>query len=88
MAASMSAEQVLDQIFEENKEESVEEVNIGESLKGFKRILAAGSRKGHKVWLIVSEEKEFVFTYKNNEGKLLISFYFGKWNVNGFPQHS
>ena len=54
----------------------------------FKRILAAGSRKGHKVWLVVSEEKDFVFTYKNNQGKLLISFYFGEWNINGFPQHS
>ena len=28
----------------------------------FKRILAAGSRKGHKVWLVVSNEKDFVFT--------------------------
>ena len=54
----------------------------------FKRILASGSRKGHKVWLIVSEENDFIFTYNKNQGKLLISFYFGEWNVNGFAQHS
>jgi hypothetical protein len=54
----------------------------------FKRILASGSRKGHKVWLMVSEENDFIFTYNKNQGKLLISFYFGEWNVNGFAQHS
>jgi hypothetical protein len=54
----------------------------------FKRILASGSRKGHKVWLMVSEGKDFIFTYNKNQGKLLISFYFGECNVNGFAQHS
>ena len=54
----------------------------------FKRILASGSRKGHKVWLMVSEEKDFIFTYNKSQRKLLISFNFGEWNVNGFAQHS
>ena len=54
----------------------------------FKRILATGSRKGHKTCLIVTEEKELCFTYKKNQGKLIISFYFGEWNTNGFPQHT
>ena len=54
----------------------------------FNRILASGSRKGNKAWLKVSEEKDFTFTYNKNQGKLLISFYFGEWNVNGFAQHS
>lgn len=52
-----------------------------------KRTLNTGARKGHKVSLIVSEEKKFELTYKHSQGKLVISFHFGEWNTNGFPQH-
>ena len=53
----------------------------------FKRTLATGSRRGHKVSVITSDEKDFAFIYKHRQGKLVISFYFGEWNASGFPQH-
>ena len=37
---------------------------------------------------LASEEKDFIFTYNKNQGKLFISFHFGEWNVNGLAQHS
>ncbi len=53
----------------------------------FKRTLATGSRRGHKVSVITSDEKDFAFIYKHRQGKLVISFYFGEWNASGFQQH-
>ena len=53
----------------------------------FKRNLTTGLRKGHKVSIITSDVKDFVFFYKQNQGKLVISFNFGEWNSSGFPQH-
>ena len=53
----------------------------------FKRTLATGSRKGHNVSVITSDEKDFAFIYKRRQGKLVISFNFGEWNSSGFPQH-
>jgi hypothetical protein len=53
----------------------------------FKRNLS-GSRKGHSAAVIVSDAKDFVFTYKKRPGKLVIGFNYGEWNVNGFPQHT
>jgi hypothetical protein len=53
----------------------------------FKRTLATGSRRGHKVSIITSDEKDFAFIYKHRQGKLVISFYYGEWNSSGFPQH-
>ena len=40
----------------------------------FKRTLAPGSRKGHNVSVITSDEKDFAFIYKHRQGKLVISF--------------
>ena len=53
----------------------------------FKRNLATGMRRGHKVHIITSDVKDFAFVYKHKQGKLVISFYFGEWNTSGFPQH-
>ena len=53
----------------------------------FKRNLTTGMRKGHKVSIIASDVKDFAFLYKQNQGKLVISFNFGEWNASGFPQH-
>lgn len=53
----------------------------------FQRTLATGSRKGHNVSVITSDEKDFAFIYKRRQGKLVISFYFGEWNSSGFPQN-
>ena len=53
----------------------------------FKRDLG-GSRKGHSAAVIVSDAKDFVFSYKKRTGKLLIGFSYREWNVNGFPPHT
>ena len=53
----------------------------------FKRNLTTGLRKGHKVSIITSDVKDFAFFYKQNQGKLVISFNFGEGNSIGFPQH-
>ena len=53
----------------------------------FKKTIATGSRRGHKISVITSDEKDFAFIYKHRQGKLVISFYFGEWNSSGFPQH-
>ena len=53
----------------------------------FKRDLS-GLRKGHSTAVIVSDAKDFVFSYKKRPGKLVIGFDYGEWNVNGFPQHT
>ena len=51
----------------------------------FKRSLS-GSRKGHTA-VIVSDVKDFSFTFKKRSGKLVIGFSYGEWNANGFAQH-
>ena len=51
----------------------------------FQRQVNAGSRKGHKLSVLVSDAKPFQLQYKAN--KLTISFHYGEWNSNGFPQH-
>ena len=53
----------------------------------FKKTIATGSRRGHNISIITSDEKDFAFIYKHRQGKLVISFYFGEWNSSGFPQH-
>ena len=53
----------------------------------FKRDLS-GLKAGHKVNVIASDSKDFAFIYKQKLGKFIISFNFGEWNVNGYPQHS
>lgn len=58
-----------------------------EVVKYFKRNLTAGSRRGHNISVICSDVKDFAFVYKHRQGKLVISFNFGEWNVSGFPQH-
>ncbi len=54
----------------------------------FKRNLATGMRRGHKVCVITSDVKDFAFVYKRKQGRLVISFHFGEWNASGLPQHS
>ena len=41
-----------------------------------------------KAELIVSEVKDFALIYKYSKGQFYISFNFGVWNANGFPQHA
>ena len=53
----------------------------------FKKTIATGSRRDHKISVITSDEKDFAFIYKHRQGQLVISFYFGEWNSSGFPQH-
>ena len=53
----------------------------------FKKNLTNGCRKGHLTSLVVSEVKDFAFVYKIKQGKLVITFNFGEWNVSGFHQH-
>ena len=53
----------------------------------FKRNLT-GMKAGHKVNVIANESKDFAFIYKKRQGKFFISFNFGEWNANGYPQHS
>ncbi len=53
----------------------------------FKRNLT-GLKAGHKVNVIANESKDFAFIYKQKQGRFSISFNFGEWNVNGYPQHS
>ncbi|CAB4017577.1 Hypothetical predicted protein [Paramuricea clavata] len=38
--------------------------------------------------LIVNKVKDFAFIYKYKKGQFIISFNFGIWNPNGFPQHT
>ena len=47
-----------------------------------------GRKSGSWVEAIVSEEKQFSFTYKTKKGQMNIFFYFGEWNIYGFPQHN
>ena len=51
----------------------------------FKKNLTNGCRKGHMTSLVVSDVN---FIYKIKQGKLVITFNSGEWNVSGFPQHS
>ena len=53
----------------------------------FKRTLG-GRRRGHKTSVIVSDVKDFAFIYKIKQGRLIITFHYGEWNIHGFPQHS
>jgi len=53
-----------------------------------KRKLSRGQRSGHKVSVIVNDEKHFVFLYKHRPGELTITFNYGEWNVCGAPQHN
>lgn len=41
-----------------------------------------------KAEVIVNEVKDFALIYKYSKGQFIISFNFGVWNVNGFPQHT
>ena len=41
-----------------------------------------------KAELIVNEVKDFAFIHKYKKGQFIISFNFGIWNPNGFPQHT
>ena len=62
----------------------VSEINLATY---FKRTLG-GRRKGHKTSVIVSDVKDFAFIYKVKQGRLIIAFHYGKWNIHGFSQHS
>lgn len=41
-----------------------------------------------KTELIVNEIKDFALIYRYSKGQFIISFNFGLWNANGFPQHT
>ena len=62
----------------------VSEINLATY---FKRTVG-GRRKGHKTSVIVSDVKDFAFIYKVKQGRLIIAFHYGEWNIHGFPQHS
>ena len=47
-----------------------------------------GKKCGSKVSVLASEEKDMAFTYKITKGQFVISYYFGEWNIHGFPQHN
>ena len=53
----------------------------------FKRTLT-GKKCGSKVSVLASEEKDMAFMYKITKGQFVISYYFGEWNIHGFPQHN
>ena len=61
-------------------------MNTKDIKKFFTRTLK-GARTNHKVKLIASEKKDFALVYKKTIGQLIIQFYYGEWNVHGFPQH-
>jgi len=57
-------------------------------VKGYcKRVLRGRCREGHKVKLLVEEEKQLAFTYNLRRGQLTISFYYGEWNTANYPKH-
>ena len=62
----------------------VSEINLATY---FKRA-PGGRRKGRKTSVIVSDVKDFAFIYKVKQGRLIIAFHYGEWNIHGFPQHS
>ena len=47
----------------------------------------AGRKSGGQVAVVVSEQKQFSFTFSIKRGHIDIFFYFGEWNSYGFPQH-
>ena len=47
-----------------------------------------GRKKGSRAALLVSEDKQFSFTYFMRKRQMEILFYFGEWNSYGFPQHN
>lgn len=53
----------------------------------FTRVLKCPTRNGHKVKLIVSEEKDFALLYKFSTGQFTIQFSYGEWNTYNHPQH-
>ena len=55
--------------------------------KFFSRKLTSTSRSGNQVKLLVEDTKDFGFFFKKSTGKLTIQFYYGEWNVHGFPRH-
>lgn len=62
-------------------------INIKDLKKSFSRKLK-GRRSGHKVELLVSEDKDFGFLYRKKSGQMDIQFHYAEWNAYGFPQHS
>ena len=46
-----------------------------------------GSRSG-KSKLIANRDKNFVFYYKYEQGKLVVEFHYGVWNASGYPLHT
>ena len=48
----------------------------------------AGRKSGSKVAVVVSEQKQFSFTFSIKRGQMDIFFYFGERNSYGFPQHN
>ena len=53
----------------------------------FKQTLT-GKKCGSKVSVLASEEKDMAFMYKITKGQFVISYYFGEWNIHGFPQRN
>ena len=47
-----------------------------------------GRRKGHKVNILISDNKDLAFVYKFRKEQLTICYNYGEWNIHGFPQHS
>jgi hypothetical protein len=48
----------------------------------------AGRKSGSRVAVVVSEQKQFSFSFSIKRAQMDIFFYFGEWNSYGFPQHN
>jgi len=62
-------------------------LNSAEVRKHFFRLLSSSSRNGHKVKLVVSQDKDFAMVYKKKNGQLSLQFHYGEWNTCGTPRH-
>lgn len=56
--------------------------------KYLSRKLTSSTRAGNKVKVIVDDSRDFAFVYKKSACRLLVQFYYGEWNVQGFPRHN
>ena len=52
----------------------------------FRRTLS-GLKTGHKVFLIVNDEKQLLLKYNFRSGHLNLCFHYGEWDKLGNPQH-
>jgi hypothetical protein len=62
-------------------------ITAKELAEKYMRKKLVGRKSGSEVAVVVSEQKQFSFTFSIKRAQMHI-FYFGEWNSSGFPQHN